>query len=101
MELNEYAVWKVRVLTTERQIRHVFQDETEYLGDLEVIKELVICAPKGKLGRDLLTVHFDHAFSHKPVLSGHGGKTWKFDGEPQEIKLDNVIRYEDAYRGRT
>jgi hypothetical protein len=100
MELNEYAVWRVRLKVMERQyVQGEFgSGEMNYAGDAKVFKELTIVAPKGPLGRALLDVHFDNAFRHRQALES--GKSWEYFDEPKEETLDNVIRYEDAYRGR-
>jgi hypothetical protein len=97
MELNEYAVWKCKVQKMER--RYIQEAmEMEYAGDERVELSLTIVAPQGALGRALLDVHFNRAFRvQKPLPSG---KLWEWLDEPVEEKLNGVIRYEDAYRGR-
>lgn len=99
MELNEYAIWQVKLKVMKRQYAQEGMD-MNYAGDSLVLLELNVVAPKGKMGLALLVVHFDNAFRHSTPIPDTEGKQWQYATEPQEVRLDNIIRYEDAYRGR-
>lgn len=97
MELNEYAVWKCRVQTMQRAYVQNGMD-MDFAGNHKVMLELTVVAPRGTLGRALLDVHFNEEFKVREKLES--GRRWEWIDEPKEEKLDAVVRFENAYRGR-
>ena len=98
MEHNEYAVHRCTVRFMADVIDHSVEDESPLVGTQETVSNLVIVAPAGDLGDDLIRLHVARKFRFVSQRLP-GGQTHIIESHSQE-KIHSIIQYEDRYRGQ-